>query len=143
MANRNVVDRARSAFWARVNRNRNWWEMPRPLALLNLRSFRNELRDLNLYDTRAPRGNGSSGNGETPPDGVGHGRVANDDPWPDHQMKVRATSPDRTRTGTSGLPPTYINTVTHWWDGSQIYGSTEARNRQMREGEGGRMKVEN
>ena len=49
-------------------------------------------------------------------------------------MKVKATSPDRTRTNQSGLPPTYVNTVTHWWDGSQIYGSTEERNRELRTG---------
>ena len=53
-------------------------------------------------------------------------------------MKISATSPDRTRHGQSGLPPTYVNTVTHWWDGSQIYGSTEERNRELRTGEGGR-----
>ena len=57
-------------------------------------------------------------------------------------MRVKATSPDRTRTWKSGLPPTYVNTVTHWWDGSQIYGSTEERNRELRAGEGGRMMVE-
>ena len=230
MANRGVVDRARSAFWGRVNRSRNWWEMPRPLALLNLRSFRNELRDLNLYDTRAPSGNGDvaaakdlpkhrtyDGSGtdphdpemgmvgtrfgrNAPPDATapetmpemmepspreistkllnrdsfkpatslnvlaacwiqfqnhdwfGHGEnspdqfvdvpVEDSDPWPEHPMKVRATSPDRTRTNTSGLPPTYINTVTHWWDLSQVYGSTEARNRQLRSGEDGKLKIE-
>jgi hypothetical protein len=54
-------------------------------------------------------------------------------------MQVKRTSPDRTRTYRSGLPPTYVNTVTHWWDGSQIYGSSEAEDRRLREGEGGRM----
>ena len=37
-------------------------------------------------------------------------------------MQVRGTRRDRTPTGRT-LPPTYVNTVTHWWDGSQIYGS--------------------
>ena len=57
-------------------------------------------------------------------------------------MRVKQTSPDRTRTWKSGLPPTYINTVTHWWDGSQIYGSTEERNRELRAGEDGKMAIE-
>ncbi len=54
-------------------------------------------------------------------------------------MRLRATSPDRTRTWTSGLPPTYVNTVTHWWDLSQVYGSTEERNRALRSGEDGKL----
>ena len=57
-------------------------------------------------------------------------------------MKVKRTSPDRTRTWKSGLPPTYVNTVTHWWDASQIYGSTEERNRKLRAGEDGKLIVE-
>ena len=58
-------------------------------------------------------------------------------------MKVRATQPGphRRDQGKSGLPPTYVNTVTHWWDGSQIYGSTEERNRELRSGEDGKMAV--
>ena len=44
--------------------------------------------------------------------------------------------------GRAGLPPTYVNTVTHWWDGSQIYGSTEERNRELRAGEDGKMTIE-
>ena len=58
-------------------------------------------------------------------------------------MKVKATTADRTRTGKSGLPPTFVNTVTHWWDLSQIYGSTEERNRELRSGEDGKLKIEN
>ena len=56
-------------------------------------------------------------------------------------MRVRATSPDRTRTWKRGLPPTYVNTVTHWWDLSQVYGSTEERNRELRSGEDGKLKM--
>jgi hypothetical protein len=57
-------------------------------------------------------------------------------------MKVKRTSPDRTRTGKSGLPPTYVNTVTHWWDASQIYGSTEERCRKLRANEDGKLMAE-
>ena len=49
----NPLARANSALFKRVNRAREWWELPKPLALLNLRAFRDELRELNLYDTRA------------------------------------------------------------------------------------------
>ncbi len=54
----NPLARANAALWSRINRSRDWWEFPRPLALLNLRALRDELREYNLYDTRAPSGNG-------------------------------------------------------------------------------------
>ena len=57
-------------------------------------------------------------------------------------MRVKRTSPDRTAMNGGSAPPTYVNTVTHWWDGSQIYGSDEERNRRLRTGEGGKMAVE-
>src|SRR5947207_1394995 len=57
-------------------------------------------------------------------------------------MKIRRTSPDRTRTNRSGLPPTYDNTVTHWWVVSQIYGSNQDKNRELRAGEDGKMILE-
>ena len=227
----NPLARANSALFKRVNRARDWWELPKPLALLNLRAFRDELRELNLYDTRATNGErspvapedlpkhrtydgsyqdpgdpemgkvGSRFGRNAPPDATapepmpqlmeqsprevslrllnrdtfkpatslnvlaacwiqmenhdwfGHGENSPDqfidvpldeqDEWPDGgPMKVKQTSADRTRTWKSGLPPTYINTVTHWWDGSQIYGSVEGRNRQLRAGEDGKMAVE-
>ncbi|MEK6272556.1 MAG: peroxidase family protein [Actinomycetota bacterium] len=227
----NPLARANSALFKRVNRAREWWELPKPLALLNLRAFRDELRELNLYDTRAANGErspvapedlpkhrtydgsyqdpadpemgmvGSRFGRNAPPDATapepmpqmmepsprevslrllnrdtfkpatslnvlaacwiqmenhdwfGHGENSPDqfidvpldeqDEWPDGgRMKVKQTSADRTRTWKSGLPPTYINTVTHWWDGSQIYGSVEGRNRQLRAGEDGKMAVE-
>ena len=53
-------------------------------------------------------------------------------------MEVRRTSPDSTNAG-GKLPPTYVNKVTPWWDGSQLYGSTEERNRELRSGEDGKL----
>ena len=83
------------------------------------------------------------GHGENAPDTYIDIELDENDEWPEGTpMRLRATSPDRTRTGTSGLPPTYVNTVTHWWDGSQIYGSTEERCRELRSGEDGKLKVE-
>jgi len=227
----NPLARANTALWSRINRTRNWWEFPKPLALLNLRSLRDELREYNLYDTRAPDDNGGAvpleelpkhrtydgsyqdpgdpqmgmvgtrfgrnaptdatapepmpqqmepsprevslkllnrdtfkpattlnvlaacwiqmenhdwfGHGENSPDEFIDVPLDDGDEWPDGSpLKVRRTSPDRTRTNRSGLPPTYVNTVTHWWDASQIYGSTEGRNRMLRAGEDGKMAME-
>ena len=222
--------RVNQVVFRQVNRARDWWELPLPVALLNLRAYRDDLREYNLYDTRATNGEhaqvppedlpnhrtydgsyqdptdpemgmvGSRFGRNAPPDATapetmprlmepsprevstrllnrdtfkpatslnvlaacwiqfenhdwfGHGEnspdefidvpVGEGDDWPDGPMKVRSTSPDRTRTWKSGLPPTYINTVTHWWDGSQIYGSTEDKNRELRAGEDGKMAVE-
>src|SRR3989440_8582391 len=64
-----------------------------------------------------------------------------DDDWSDGAMEVRRTSPDSTNSG-GQLPPTYVNKVTPWWDGSQLYGSTEERNRELRSGEDGKLKLE-
>jgi hypothetical protein len=221
-----------STAFRQVNRVRDWWQLPLPAALLNLRAHRDDMRQMNLYDTRAPgdedraeqvldrlpkhrtydgslqdphdpemgqvgtrfgRNTPSDvqpeqmpelmapsprevsrkllyrdsfkraetlnvlaacwiqfenhdwfGHGENNPDEFLEVALTDDDAWADGTpMKVKVTSPDRTRTWKSGLPPTYVNTVTHWWDGSQIYGSTEERNRELREGEGGRMAVVN
>ena len=47
-----------------------------------------------------------------------------DDPWPQHPMQILRTRPDPS--GDPGRPPTYVTADTHWWDGSQIYGSDPA-----------------
>jgi hypothetical protein len=57
-------------------------------------------------------------------------------------MEVRRTHPDRTRMEAGDTSPTYVNTVTHWWDLSQLYGSTEDRNRELRSGEDGKLAME-
>ncbi|GAC1390034.1 MAG: peroxidase family protein [Ktedonobacteraceae bacterium] len=63
-----------------------------------------------------------------------------DDPWPEHPMTILRTNADSTRSAnSSGLPPTYLNTATHWWDGSQIYGSDEATVAKMRSGVDGKL----
>lgn len=212
-----------------VNRATEWWNLPLPAALLNLRALRDDLREYNLYDTNPPSrqdtpiedlppyrtydganqdpydpemGKVGTRFGRNAPtdatapeplpqrmdpnprevarrlmhrdtfkpattlnvlaacwiqfqnhDWFGHGENSPDtyidvplddgDDWPEGSpMRLKATSPDRTRTWQSGLPPTYINTVTHWWDLSQVYGSTEERNRELRSGSEGKMRVE-
>jgi hypothetical protein len=67
-------------------------------------------------------------------DWFSHGKAVKDNPWllalgpgdswHENPMKVLRTMPDPTRSGTdAGRPETHINTETHWWDASQIYGS--------------------
>jgi Animal haem peroxidase len=45
-----------------------------------------------------------------------------DDPWPEHPMRIPRTTRDTSTV--DGGPPTYANTETHWWDASQLYGSS-------------------
>jgi len=70
--------------------------------------------------------------------------LAPDDPWPQHPMQIMRTRPDPTRTpqeDAAGLPPTYANVESHWWDGSQIYGSTPETQAQVRQGADGRLRI--
>jgi hypothetical protein len=53
-------------------------------------------------------------------------------------MPVARSWPDPTRqAGEHQRPQTYLNEVTHWWDGSQIYGSDRATARRLRCGDDG------
>jgi Animal haem peroxidase len=61
--------------------------------------------------------------------------VEPDDPWPEPIMKIRRTERDATRPDTLD-PPTFINTETHWWDASQIYGSSRIIQEELREKKG-------
>lgn len=64
------------------------------------------------------------------------------DPWHENPMIVLRTRPDPTRpTGSDSAPPTYINTNSHWWDGSQIYGGTKQEQDRVRSGVDGKLKV--
>lgn len=64
------------------------------------------------------------------------------DPWRENPMIILRTRPDPTRPlDTEGAPPTYVNTNTHWWDGSQIYGGTNDLQDRVRSGLDGKLKV--
>jgi hypothetical protein len=68
-----------------------------------------------------------------------------DDPWPDEHrpMTILRTKPDPTRIDRDdGTPPTYVNTETHWWDASQIYGSTADHLQRARSGSCGKLRVD-
>ena len=49
--------------------------------------------------------------------------VPEDDDWPMPEMTILRTCPDQRGPRDEGRPATYRNVVTHWWDGSQMYGS--------------------
>src|SRR5437588_2619751 len=52
---RSLPNRALHAVFSRVNRRRQWWELPTTaLKTLNLLSLRLDLRDMNLFDTGTP-----------------------------------------------------------------------------------------
>ncbi|MFD3698278.1 peroxidase family protein [Streptomyces sp. NPDC058646] len=229
-----LLERLASAAFERINRTREWHELPTPLSLLNLSVLRDDLRRRNLYDTYGAGGErprrpsaglapyrSYDGSGYDPydedmgragtrldrnaplhlvfPDSdaelmtpspreisrqllarrgfvpaptlnllaaawihfenhgwANHGDneeaepftvpLAADDDWErtggSCPMRVNRTRPDPVAHTGPDSPPTYENTVTHWWDGSQIYGSDEARCRSLRTGEYGKLRVE-
>jgi hypothetical protein len=52
--------------------------------------------------------------------------IDEDDPFPQKPLIVPRTPPDSTRSpADEGKPPTFLNVETHWWDASQIYGSSD------------------
>jgi hypothetical protein len=59
------------------------------------------------------------------------------DPWPQHPMQIQRTH--QVAPTTDGKPPTYANTETHWWDASQVYGSTLEFQKMIRTNQGGKV----
>ncbi len=68
--------------------------------------------------------------------------IPDGDDWPLDDLWVLKTPVDRSRTEGDDVPPTYRNVVTHWWDASQIYASDQTHQDLMREGRGGRLKMD-
>ncbi|UTI64073.1 SDR family oxidoreductase [Paraconexibacter antarcticus] len=223
---RRPLRKANATFFTQVNKVVEWHRLPLPLALLNLRAFRDEMREANLYDpafSDPPPENGAAGkNGvreipkfrtydgamndpahpdmgkagvlfgrnnpvgvsvpETPPRLMtpnprlvatsllerdefkpattlnalaaawiqfqNHDWFSHGDNSPTGRMEVTLPEGDTwDRSGRMSVRTTadatqYVNTVTHWWDGSQIYGSSEERCRELRTGEGGKLAIE-
>lgn len=72
--------------------------------------------------------------------------LAEDDParkkYNIDRMLVPKTQPDPTRReGKEDASASFINEVTHWWDGSQIYGSDQVTVDKLRSGIDGKIKV--
>jgi hypothetical protein len=59
------------------------------------------------------------------------------DPWPQHPMQIERTH--QAAPTTDGKPPTYANTETHWWDASQLYGSSLEFQKIIRTNKGGKL----
>lgn len=55
------------------------------------------------------------------------------DSWPGGEMKFPRTKSDKILDPSDSECPGYKNANTGWWDGSQIYGSSEALTRQLRD----------
>ncbi|ADB75170.1 peroxidase family protein [Geodermatophilus obscurus] len=79
--------------------------------------------------------------GKSPTEDPWRVELADDDPWPERPMLIMRTPEDPTRPDTSS-PRTSVNTCTHWWDASQIYGVTAEQQREARTFEGGKLRVE-
>lgn len=65
-----------------------------------------------------------------------------DDPWPEDErpMAIRRTRHAPGWKASDG-PPAYSTAVTHWWDASQIYGSSPERREELRSHVDGKLKV--
>ena len=63
------------------------------------------------------------------------------DPWFEDPMRIPRIKPDPTRPDGADGPVTTVNDVTHWWDGSSLYGSTLEEQGRARAGEGGRLRL--
>jgi hypothetical protein len=68
--------------------------------------------------------------------------LAEDDPFPERPLKILKTIEDPTRPpDCTDHPPTYLNTESHWWDGSSIYGVNLKAQGYVRSNEDGKLKV--
>jgi hypothetical protein len=113
--------------------------------LLASRGSRTEIPFLNLWAAAwiQFQNNDWVSHGTPDPERVDHIPLADDDPLRaygvDH-LDVRRTVTDPTRRPEdAGLPPTFLNEVTHWWDGSQLYGSDWRTQHRVRSFEGGKL----
>jgi hypothetical protein len=67
--------------------------------------------------------------------------LAHDDPWWERPMRIPRTRRDPTHTE-NGSPPTFVTADSHWWDGSQIYGSRPEFTDKLRAREDGKLRID-
>ena len=63
------------------------------------------------------------------------------DDWHENPMRIPRIKPDPTRPSDAEGPITSVNDVTHWWDGSSLYGTTMEEQQRVRTGEGGKLRL--
>jgi len=63
------------------------------------------------------------------------------DTWHERPMRVPVTPVDPPKVAGSTRAPAYINENSHWWDGSQVYGSNAAAQAAIRTNQRGKIKV--
>jgi len=81
------------------------------------------------------------GNGE--PDKVIDVPLRDGDDFPVNPMKIRRTIPMNGHEIVDGKPaPPFANAETHWWDGSQVYGTGKDKQSEMRTFKDGKIKVQ-
>jgi hypothetical protein len=62
------------------------------------------------------------------------------DPWHESPMRIKRTAPDPHPDGWG--PPTFVTGDSHWWDGSQIYGTTKKFAEAVRAWQGGHLLID-
>ena len=79
--------------------------------------------------------------GKDEPDDPWEIELADDDPWAERPMRIPRTRRDPSHSPESGTAPTFVTADSHWWDGSQVYGSDPQFARALRAGEDGRLRL--
>lgn len=67
--------------------------------------------------------------------------IAENDDWPQQDCPMRIGKTVKSTEASHEFPPAYANTVSHWWDQSQIYGNDEQQQRSLRTGKQGKLRV--